>query len=55
MLGWLYKEGEDISIKKRMIHKGYGWSYDGGKAEGFEELKEKKIADGSWTYAQIES
>ena len=51
MLGWLYKNGEDISIQERMIHKGYGWSYDGGtKEKSFDELKEKRIADGSWTY-----
>tara|TARA_A100000172_G_scaffold47064_3_gene29240 strand:- start:29 stop:469 length:441 start_codon:yes stop_codon:yes gene_type:complete len=51
MLGWLYKEGEDISIQERMILKGYGWSYDGGtKEKSFDELKEKRVADGSWTY-----
>tara|TARA_B100001093_G_scaffold229899_1_gene220412 strand:- start:989 stop:1429 length:441 start_codon:yes stop_codon:yes gene_type:complete len=51
MLGWLYKEGEDISIQERMINKGYGWAYDGGtKEKSFEELKQKRIADGSWTY-----
>ena len=51
MLGWLYKNGEDISIQERMILKGYGWSYDGGtKEKSFDELKEKRIADGSWTY-----
>ncbi len=49
MLGWLYKEGETISIQEDMIARGYGWSYDGGKKEkSFDELKEKRIADGSW-------
>ena len=49
MLGWLYREGENISIQERMIIKGYGWAYDGGtKEKSFEELKEKRIADGSW-------
>ena len=52
MLGWLYKEGQDlmgISIQEDMINRGYGWAYDGGKKEkSFEELKEKRIADGSW-------
>ena len=53
MLGWLYKEGEDISIQERMIHKGYGWSYDGGKKEkSYEELRQKRVADGSWTYPE---
>tara|TARA_Y100000004_G_C8818166_1_gene370685 strand:- start:86 stop:526 length:441 start_codon:yes stop_codon:yes gene_type:complete len=51
MLGWLYKEGENISIQERMINKGYGWPYDGGtKEKTFEELRQKRIADGSWTY-----
>mgnify|MGYP003131319246 CR=1 FL=1 len=51
MLGWLYKEGEDISIQERMINKGYGWVYDGGtKEKSYEELRQKRIADGSWTY-----
>ena len=51
MLGWLYKEGEDISIQERMINKGYGWAYDGGtKEKSYEELRQKRIADGSWTY-----
>ena len=49
MLGWLYKEGQDISIQEDMINRGYGWAYDGGtKEKSFEELKEKRIADGSW-------
>ena len=49
ILGWLYREGENISIQERMINKGYGWAYDGGtKEKSFEELKEKRIADGSW-------
>ena len=51
MLGWLYREGENISIQERMINKGYGWSYDGGKKEkSYAELRDKRIADGSWTY-----
>ena len=51
MLGWLYRKGETISIQERMINKGYGWSYDGGtKEKTFAELREKRIADGSWTY-----
>ena len=49
MLGWLYHEGKTISIQEEMINKGYGWSYDGGtKEKSYEELKEKRIADGSW-------
>ena len=49
MLGWLYKEGQTLSIQEDMINRGYGWSYDGGtKEKTFEELKEKRIADGSW-------
>jgi len=49
MLGWLYKEGQTISIQEDMINRGYGWAYDGGKKEkSYEELKEKRIADGSW-------
>ena len=51
MLVWLYRKGETISIQERMINKGYGWSYDGGtKEKTFAELREKRIADGSWTY-----
>ena len=50
MLGWLYKEDQDISIQEDMINRGYGWAYDGGtKEKSFDELKEKRIADGSWT------
>ena len=46
-------EGGDISIQERMIHKGYGWSYDGGKKEkSYEELRQKRVADGSWTYPE---
>lgn len=49
MLGWLYKEGQTISIQEDMINRGYGWAYDGGtKEKSYEELKEKRIADGSW-------
>ena len=49
MLGWLYKEGEELSIQEDMINRGYGWAYDGGtKEKTFDELKEKRIADGSW-------
>ena len=41
--------GQDISIQEDMINRGYGWAYDGGtKEKSFEELKEKRIADGSW-------
>jgi len=49
MLGWLFKENLGCSINELMIHKGYAWPYDGGKKEkSYEELKEKRIADGSW-------
>ena len=49
MLGWLYKEGQDISIQEDMINRGYGWSYDGGtKLKTFEQLKELRQKDGSW-------
>tara|TARA_R110002153_G_scaffold89582_3_gene219234 strand:+ start:18403 stop:18828 length:426 start_codon:yes stop_codon:yes gene_type:complete len=49
MLGWLYKEGQEVSIQEDMINRGYGWAYDGGtKEKSYEELKEKRIADGSW-------
>jgi micrococcal nuclease len=49
MLGWLYKEGQDISIQEDMINRGYGWSYDGGtKQKTFEQLKELRQKDGSW-------
>ncbi len=55
MLGWLYREGEEISIQERMINKGYGWAYDGGtKEKSFAELREKRIADGSWTFPEPE-
>ena len=49
MLGWLYKHDSIISIQEDMINRGYGWAYDGGtKEKSFEELKNKRIADGSW-------
>jgi endonuclease YncB( thermonuclease family) len=44
-------QNEDISIQERMINKGYGWAYDGGtKEKSYAELRDKRIADGSWTY-----
>jgi len=53
MLGWLYREGDEISIQERMISKGYGWAYDGGtKEKSYAELREKRMLDGSWTYPE---
>ena len=50
MLGWLYKEGQDISIQEDMINRGYGWSYDGGtKKKDFQELRDIRIAKGTLT------
>ena len=49
MLGWLYRHDSIISIQEDMINRGYGWACDGGtKEKSYDELKEKRIADGSW-------
>jgi micrococcal nuclease len=49
ILGWLYTEEFSTSINEVMVEKGYAWVYDGGsKEKDYEELKEKRISDGSW-------
>lgn len=49
ILGWLFTEEFSKSLNEVMVDKGYAWEYDGGtKEKDFEELKEKRIADGSW-------
>ena len=49
IIGWLFTEKFSSSINEIMVDKGYAWTYDGGKKKkNFEELKEKRVADGTW-------
>jgi len=49
ILGWLFTEEFSKSLNEVMVDKGYAWEYDGGKKEkDYNELKEKRISDGSW-------
>jgi micrococcal nuclease len=40
ILGWLYVNGETVSVNDKMINDGYAWGYMGdAKVKDFEALK----------------
>jgi micrococcal nuclease len=43
ILGWLYVDGEKLSVNESMIKEGYAWTYDGGtKKKDFDVLIAKR-------------
>jgi micrococcal nuclease len=45
ILGWIYVDGEKISVNENMIKEGYAWTYDGGtKKKDFDVLIAKRKA-----------
>lgn len=45
ILGWLYIDGEKLSVNESMIKEGYAWTYDGGtKKKDFDVLIAKRKA-----------
>jgi len=43
ILGWLYVDGEKLSVNETMINEGYAWTYDGGtKKKDFDVLIAKR-------------
>jgi micrococcal nuclease len=47
ILGWLYVDGENLSVNESMIKEGYAWTYDGGtKKKDFDVLIAKRKNNG---------
>ena len=47
ILGWLYVDGDTISINDHMIEDGYAWGYLGNtKIKDFEALKKQRVKSG---------
>ena len=47
ILGWLYVDGDTISINDHMIEDGYAWGYLGDtKIKDFEALKKQRVKSG---------
>jgi micrococcal nuclease len=45
ILGWIYVDGEKLSVNENMIKEGYAWTYDGGtKKKDFDVLIAKRKA-----------
>jgi micrococcal nuclease len=43
ILGWIYVDGEKLSVNESMIKEGYAWTYDGGtKKKDFDVLIAKR-------------
>jgi micrococcal nuclease len=43
IIGWLFLNGEHMSVNNEMIHKGYAWNYDGDtKGKDFAALKKQR-------------
>lgn len=47
ILGWLYIDGDTVSVNDHMIENGYAWGYLGDtKIKDFEALKKKRAKSG---------
>ena len=56
ILGWLYLNGETVSLNDQMVEAGYAWIYDGGRKEkDLSELEERRRANGTWIEAETEA
>jgi len=43
ILGWIFLDGNTVSLNQQLIDQGYAWTYGGGtKIKDFEELVEKR-------------
>lgn len=43
ILGWIYVDGNPISVNTELVEKGYAWKYSGdSKVKDFDELKAKR-------------
>jgi len=43
ILGWLFLDGNTVSLNQQLIDQGYAWTYGGGtKIKDFEELSTKR-------------
>ena len=52
ILGWLYLNGETVSLNDQMVEAGYAWAYDGGRKEkDFTKLEQRRRAGGTWIEA----
>jgi micrococcal nuclease len=48
ILGWLYLDGEAISVNEALVAGGYAWGYMGDtKVKDFEALKKKRAESGT--------
>lgn len=48
ILGWLYLDGEPISVNEALVAGGYAWGYLGDtKVKDFEALKKKRAESGT--------
>jgi micrococcal nuclease len=47
ILGWIYVNGDTVSLNDRMINDGYAWGYMGDtKVKDFEALKKARLKSG---------
>ena len=48
ILGWLYLDGEALSVNEALVAGGYAWGYLGDtKVKDFEALKKKRAESGT--------
>jgi len=49
ILGWIYVDGDTVSLNDKMINDGYAWGYLGEtKVKDFEMLKKARAKSGKW-------
>ena len=49
ILGWIYVNGDTVSLNDKMINDGYAWGYLGKtKVKDFELLKKARAKSGKW-------
>jgi len=49
ILGWVYVNGDTVSLNDKMINDGYAWGYLGEtKIKDFEVLKKARAKSGKW-------
>ena len=49
ILGWIYVNGDTVSLNDKMINDGYAWGYLGEtKVKDFEVLKKARAKSGKW-------
>ena len=54
ILGWVYLNGDTVSLNDKMINDGYAWGYLGDtKVKDFELLAKVRLKSGKWKKALI--